>query len=128
MASLLYFLAPPSLACPNDAEVASQEAKDKAYEEWRRSLDFAFLEKSYAKCKIDKPKVALSAKEQCYISKLSVRCTEADDCLVQCIASGMNDKVGGGCWHLCFETKFDLSKWSKPKGWGTCTQASASGS
>jgi hypothetical protein len=128
VALLLYFLAPPGLVCLSDAEVASQETKDKAYEKWRSSLDFSFLEKPYAKCKMDKPTRALSAQEQCYISKLSARCSEADDCLVQCIGSGMNDKVGGGCWHLCFETKFDLSKWSEPKGWGVCTRASVIGS
>jgi hypothetical protein len=48
IASLLYFLVPPPLVCPSEAEVVSQEAKDKAYEEWQHSLDFSFLEKPYA--------------------------------------------------------------------------------
>jgi len=78
------------------------------------------MEMPYSKCNVGAVPRALSKKEQCCVSKLSTRCSAADDCLVQCIAKGMNDKVGGGCWHLCFETKFDLSKWSEPKGWSTC--------
>ena len=120
-ASLFYFLVPSPLACPSDAEVLVQKSQDKAYEEWRGSLDFSFLEMPYAACKVTGETAAeLSVKERCYISKLSARCSQADDCLVQCIARGNNSKVGGGCWHVCFESKFDLSKWKETKAIAAC--------
>ena len=118
--SLLYFLMPP-VGCPTQADVAVQQVQDKAYEEWRHSLDFSFLEAPYAACKSNAPHPAqLNSNERCLVRKLTTRCSAADDCLVQCISRGMNNKVGGGCWHLCFESKFSLSKWSEPKGWVEC--------
>lgn len=119
-ASLLSFLAPTSSACSSEAEVEAQEKQHQAYLEWRESLDFSFLEMPYAQCRIDLPTPVLSFPEACYIAKLSARCTVADDCLVQCIAKGMNGKVGGGCWHLCFQAKFKLSEWNEPKAWSEC--------
>ena len=75
----------------------------------------------YAKCKVTKPlRPSLSSKDRCLISKLSARCSKADDCLVQCVANGLNGAIGGSCWHLCFDYKFDLPSWTEPKGIGTC--------
>jgi hypothetical protein len=117
--SLLYFLTSP-IGCPTDQQIAVQKSEDQAYQEWRESVE-RILSASYASCKITAPRPAtLNSKERCLIQKLSARCSEADDCLVQCIASGMNGKVGGGCWHLCFDSKFSLPKWSEPKGWADC--------
>ncbi len=117
--ALLYFLTPP-IGCQTDAEIAAQKSQDKAYEEWRQSL-VGVLEAPYAACKttLTQP-VTLNSKERCLVRKLSARCSEADDCLVQCIARGLNGQIGGGCWHLCFESKFSLAEWSEPKGWAEC--------
>lgn len=120
LASLLYFLAPSSSACKDDVRARAQASQDRAYEDWRKSLDFGFLERPYAECRIGPVPHPLPVVEACYIAKLSRRCTEADDCLVQCLASGMNRKVAGGCWHLCFASRFELSSWSEPPGWGAC--------
>jgi hypothetical protein len=134
ISALLYFLFPAEVACsPYTSSWAwsawsSAYQDEAAYLQWRNSLDFSFLEMPYSKCKVASRPYKQSAREQCYVSKLSTRCSDADDCLVQCIANGINGKVGGGCWHVCFETKFDLSKWSAPKGMRYCDQLKGNGS
>ena len=117
ISSLLFFFVPP-MGCRT---VAAEDAKEKAYQEWLHSLDFSFLEQPYAGCKVKGSFASsVSPAESCAISKLSARCSPADDCLVQCIASGNNGKVGGGCWHLCFDDKFVLSEWHIPQGFDAC--------
>jgi len=80
-----------------------------------------FLLQPYNHCKA-KPAagIQLTEKEACQIDKLKNRCTPADDCLTACLASGQGREVGGGCWHLCFDNKFDLSKWTSPTGISQC--------
>jgi len=107
--------------------IAAEDASEKAYQDWLNSLDLSFLEAPYAACKVKtSSSQSLSPKENCLISKLSARCSAADDCLVQCIAKGNDGKVGGGCWHLCFAQKFNLWKWSKPKNMGVCSKLPSS--
>ena len=83
--------------------------------------DMAFLAQPFNHCKTGPASgVRLTEKEVCQIDKLKGRCTPADDCLVACLASGQGRQVGGGCWHICFQTKFDLSKWASPTGLSRC--------
>lgn len=80
-----------------------------------------FLSNPFNHCSASPPKgIVLTPREGCLIEKLSVRCDMADDCLVSCIASGQEREVGGGCWHICFEAKNDLSKWRPPVGMDSC--------
>lgn len=117
----LSFLLP--VGCSLDVELAKDVAEERAYEEWRRSLDFSFLGQPYAACKLKAPlSASVTPAESCAVSALSKRCSAPDDCLVQCIARGNNGKVGGGCWHLCFETQFNLSAWHEPKQFNACRQ------
>lgn len=45
--------------------------------------------------------VSPSAEEQCLLTVLRPRCDAVDKCLVDCIAGGEGQNVGGGCFHLC---------------------------
>ena len=45
--------------------------------------------------------VTLSEEESCLLAVLRPRCDAVDKCLVDCIASGRGQNVGGGCFHLC---------------------------
>ncbi len=83
--------------------------------------NMAFMEQPFNHCKTQPASgIQLTEREVCQIGKLKRRCTLADDCLVACLASGQGRQVGGGCWHICFETKFDLSKWTSPTGLSWC--------
>ncbi|MFC5491373.1 hypothetical protein [Dokdonella soli] len=80
-----------------------------------------FLNQQFNHCKaLPAEGVSLTSRESCLIEKLRERCDIADDCLVSCIASGQGREVGGGCWHICFEVKNDLSKWKPPQGMDSC--------
>jgi hypothetical protein len=122
--SLFLFLALAPWSCPSAAEVAAQDAKDKAHVGEVSAVDLSFLRAPYAACKLSKPfSPNLAPNAYCLIPVLSGRCSEADDCLFQCIARGNDSKIGGGCWHACFDTKFDLSKWSEPPGMHVCKRS-----
>jgi hypothetical protein len=83
--------------------------------------DLSFLAQPNNHCKVSTSAVtALSPANKCMLKSLSARCTPADDCLVQCLVSKDGPHIGGGCWHACFETKFNLSSWSEPQGAAKC--------
>lgn len=83
--------------------------------------DFSFLDRPYSQCKYNASESApLTAAETCWIEKLSKRCAPSDDCLVACLASAQARGIGGGCWHVCFATKFLLREWREPEGSDCC--------
>jgi len=86
--------------------------------------DVGFLDLSFGSCRADPGYgIRVTSEESCMITKLKTRCSAADDCLAQCLARGVGRHVGGGCAHLCFDTKFDLSKWTAPAGFDECVHA-----
>lgn len=83
--------------------------------------DLIFLDRPFSNCSVNQKELtALTPLEKCWIEKLSARCNPADDCLVSCLASTKARDLGGGCWHVCFEVKFPISKWSEPKDSDVC--------
>ena len=83
--------------------------------------DESYLDRPFNSCKA-KPtnSVQLTPAEKCWSKELAARCSAADDCLVSCIASGVARDLGGGCWHSCFQVKFNLSQWQPPGGAEAC--------
>ncbi|MFD2168295.1 hypothetical protein ACFSJY_18705 [Thalassotalea euphylliae] len=37
----------------------------------------------------------------CVVSKIANRCNKIDDCYSYCLATDLDEKVGGGCAHIC---------------------------
>lgn len=67
LSAALSFMLP--IGCSFDADVATDAAKEEAYQEWRRSLDFSFLGQPYAACKLKAPVAAsVAPAESCAIS------------------------------------------------------------
>jgi len=55
----------------------------------------------------------------CVVSKLAERCNKIDDCYSYCIATDLNETVGGGCAHICnYSNKIE---WSPPQSVKLCT-------
>ena len=83
--------------------------------------DLSFVGEPYKSCKVAPAAIAaLTPPNKCMLHILAARCTPADDCLVQCLVSRDGPQIGGGCWHACFETKFNLAKWSEPPKAAQC--------
>jgi len=120
ISTFFYFLLPGPIGCATDAEIATRDAQEQSDVRYNELVREVF---SPAKCRVSSSYTLpqLNDKESCMVSSLSSRCNDADDCLVQCIARGLN-RSGDGCWHLCFETVFSLPEWSKPKGFEACSK------
>ena len=87
----------------------------------RSPPDLSFIDLPFQHCHVPPSKVAaLPPADKCMLKSLTARCTQSDDCLVQCLVSKDGPQIGGGCWHACFETKFNLAKWSPPSGAERC--------
>ena len=113
------------------AQAAPDTTGAEKEKEWAKVVQSAgdLLSEPYLACKVPREVgVTLTAKESCLVSQLSPRCSKADDCLVQCISRGVGRAIGGGCWHLCFDSKFSLSDWHGPKGIDACWDLPDSGS
>lgn len=83
--------------------------------------DQNFLNAPFNSCRSLPPEnLQLTARELCLVDKLKARCSVADDCLVSCIVSGKGREIGGGCWHICFQERNDLSSWNEPDGFRDC--------
>lgn len=52
----------------------------------------------------------LNESERCAIDLWKKNCTRASDCLITCTSSPDGEKIGGGCFHICFSPATGL-KW-----------------
>ena len=109
-----------AIFCPVDPWAVAQSSRNVAGDA-PAPPDLSFLNLPFKSCKVQPALVAaLSSADKCMIKSLSARCIPAGDCLVQCLVSKDGPLLGGGCWHACFETKFNLMKWSPPAGAEQC--------
>jgi hypothetical protein len=56
----------------------------------------------------------LSVSDKCVIDSLKKNCTRAADCMVTCISSPDGERVGGGCFHICFSDATGISWKDRP--------------
>ena len=57
-------------------------------------------------------------KLNCVVSKLAERCNQIDDCYTYCLATNLDETIGGGCAHAC--NYRNEVKWSPPKSVQQC--------
>jgi hypothetical protein len=57
-------------------------------------------------------------KLSCVVSKLADRCNKIDDCYTYCLATNLDDIIGGGCAHAC--NYRNEVKWSLPESVQQC--------
>ena len=69
--------------------------------------------KTYQSCAAT-PRRELTDLDKCEIKALSRDCTPAADCLVTCQSSPDGYKVGGGCYHICFDPSVGHSWKDRP--------------
>ena len=64
----------------------------------------------------------LTEYDRCIIRALRDRRTPEDDCLADCFESGRGQRIGGGCYHVCFAHKSgrNIATWRDPEGWQAC--------
>ena len=98
------------LSCSSsEPETLATTERQKIVEARSRPMDYGDLTR-YNACKAA-PRRALTQSDVCAIDLLSQDCTPAADCLVTCESSPDGNKVGGGCWHVCF-SPVTGHKWS----------------
>ena len=91
-----------------------------------KARDYGDL-RTYQSCAA-KARRPLTELEKCQIKVLSRDCTPAADCLVTCQSSPDGYKVGGGCYHICFNPSVGHSWEDRPptEMLGECSALEAS--
>ena len=57
-------------------------------------------------------------KLSCTVIKIAERCNKIDDCYTYCLATNIDETIGGGCSHVCnYNNKVN---WSLPKSVKQC--------
>ena len=65
-------------------------------------------------------KLKSDKKLSCIVSKIANRCNKIDDCYSYCLATELNEKVGGGCAHICNYS--NKQEWNLPQEVKACTK------